>query len=158
MEKIKLKYWSFPAKLSIFCYFTLLILAFANAAWKSYDKTQFNHEKTKVYYLGDESDESLQFPKEKSQLIAVSHVHQFSMAMVYFSFWLLMAFTEKGNKIQFFFLILSVLSILSYNLAPFLTRYHGPDFIPLFTIGGAGLFLSFFAYMSMILQETFKRP
>jgi hypothetical protein len=133
-------------------YLLLSVVGFTGAALMSHRHYGFDHQQTIVYYLGNESQ--MAFPKLYPQLLQSAHVHSFTMPLVFLPVWLGLHFTGLRKIWQRFFILGGALSIVVYNAAPFLLRYGSPHAVGLFTVGGIGLFLFYFAPAAVLFGET----
>jgi len=155
MENKSLHQGSAPIKIAIVSYLILLTVGFGFAMLQGYDKTQLNHAKTITYYQGGDSAESLDLPKPYSHLLAVMHVHAFTIPLVFFSLWILLGFVPVTNCFKGGLIVVNSLAILIYNFSPWLVRYGGDQYVYGFTIGGVGMFLCFGILAATILYEIF---
>src|SRR5215470_3569942 len=154
MESPRLYRQPAALKLTVTCFLLLASLGFLIAALMSHEHYGFSHERTVVYFLGDEKGGGIEMPKLYSQLIQTAHVHSFTMPLVFLALWLGLHFTPLNTGWKSLFILGGALSILLYNMAPFLVRYESPKFVGLFSVGGIGLFLFFLIPASLILYET----
>lgn len=103
-----------------------------------YERTNFCPEKVDHYYLGnvreDEPEnaplpkEGLLFPKSRRELLEVTHVHTFSMPLIFFvlSRILSMTATREGLKLATY--VASFAGIVCNLIGPWLVRYVSPGF------------------------------
>ncbi len=139
-------------KWAISVYLLLTVMGFGVAALISHQRYDLSHEKTQVYYLGDEAQ--MAYPKLYVQLISTAHVHSFTMPLVFLAVWVGLVFLPIQGISKKILILGGGFSILIYNSAPFLLRYHSPRWVSLFTVGGIGLFLFYLIPASLILYET----
>lgn len=102
------------------------------------ERTKFSPAKVEHYYLGnvreDEPEdaplpeEGLHFPKTKRELLEVTHVHTFSIPLIFFvlSRILSMTATREGLKIATY--VASFVGIVCNLIGPWLVRYVSPGF------------------------------
>ncbi|MBI2336641.1 MAG: hypothetical protein HYU97_07770 [Deltaproteobacteria bacterium] len=155
MENKWLHQWSINFKIAIVSYLILLTVGFSFALLQGYDKTQLNHAKTITYYQGGDSADSLDLPKPYSHILAVMHVHAFTIPLVFFSLWILLGFVPTANRFKGMLIVINGLGILIYNFSPWLVRYGGNQYVYGFTIGGGGMFLCFGIIAATIFYEIF---
>ena len=153
MENIRLHRLSSPFKWALTAYFFLLSLGFGMAGLMSYTTYGLNHEKTVHFYLGN-LEEGDAMPKPLSYLVPTTHVHSFTMPLVFLTLWIALQGVPSRAHFKRFVIFGGTLSILIYNSAPYLVRYVFPETVSLFTVGGIGLYLFFFWPMGAILYET----
>jgi len=153
MEIKRLHHLSSPLKLVLLLYFFLTSLGFCGAALMSYDRYHFDHQKTSYYYRGDPAEGETAFAKPFSQLIGVTHVHSYTMPLVFLTAWLALQATPIRKWMKNFLVLAGGLSILIYNIAPYVLRYETEKGAYLFTIGGVGLFVFFFCPALLICYE-----
>ncbi len=139
----KLSQLSSAFKWALSAYLFLISLGFGIASLQSYDRYQWDHQKTIEHYLGS-PDEGDPIPKPYGYLLSVTHVHSFTMPLVFLSVWILLQGTSVSSAFKKICIIVGMLSILLYNASPYLVRYESPKLVSAFTIGGIGLFVSFF--------------
>jgi hypothetical protein len=139
-------------KLAVSAYLCLSLLGFTAAALISHQRYQWDHVATTEFYLGNEA--KMAYPKLYSELIATAHVHSFVMPIVFLILWLGLPLTPIRNSWKTFFILGGTASILIYNAAPFLVRYHSAQWVWLFTLGGVGLFFFYLIPSSLVLSET----
>jgi len=154
MENLRLKNSNEGLKWAISAYLFLASLGFGVAILMSYLHYGLDHQKTLVHYLGNESKGGMEMAKLYAQLLQTAHVHSFTMPLVFLSVWLALAFTPISPAFKRLLIAGGALSVLIYNAAPFLVRFHSPDWVFLFTVGGGGLFLFFFLPAALVLYET----
>jgi hypothetical protein len=102
------------------------------------ERTRFTPEKVESYYLGnvreDEPEEAplpeegLRFPKSRRELLEITHVHTFSIPLIFFvlSRILSMTATREGLKLSTY--VASFVGIVCNLIAPWLVRYVSPGF------------------------------
>ncbi|MCC6272162.1 MAG: hypothetical protein IT572_01735 [Deltaproteobacteria bacterium] len=154
MESPRLYRQNGGLKWAVTAYLLLTSVAFGIAGLMSRQHYGLSHEQTAVYYLGDEASGGMQMPKLYPQLLQTAHVHSFTMPLVFLSVWLGLHFTPLKPGWKRALVAGGALSILIYNAAPFLLRYYSPHAASLFTVGGLGLFVFYFAPAGLILYET----
>jgi hypothetical protein len=152
MEIPRLHHQNKTLKLALTAYLFLSILGFSIAGLISHQRYGFDHKQTIEFYLGDESQ--MAFPKLYSQLITTAHVHSFVMPLVFLILWLGLTLVPLRAGWKGLFILGGTLSILTYNGAPFLVRYHSPQWVWLFTAGGIGLFFFYLVPAGAILYEA----
>lgn len=153
MEKFKLSALSSSFKWAITAYLFLAGLGFGAAALQSYDRYRWNHEKTIQHYLGDLAEGEIALPKSYSYLLGVTHVHSFTMPLVFLTVWIALQGVPLRPGFKKAMILGGALSILLYNAAPYLVRFVAPSWVGLFTLGGVGLFLFFLGPVFFILYE-----
>lgn len=151
MEIPRLNRLSLSLKWALTVYLILTCLGFAIAGFISHDRYGFEHERTQVYFLGSEAE--MAYPKLYGQLIQTVHVHSFSMPLLFLAIWLGLSGVALKRWIKMTFIFGGGISILVYNAAPFLVRYHSPKWVSIFSIGGVGLFLFYCLPALIILWE-----
>ncbi|HCU25662.1 MAG TPA: hypothetical protein DF383_11660 [Deltaproteobacteria bacterium] len=129
-------------------------IGFSVAALMSRERYGFDHARTLVHYLGDETEGGMRLAMPYGQVIQTAHVHSFSMPLVFLALWLGLHFVPLRPFLKKLLIGGGALSILLYNAAPFLVRYKSPHYVTLFTVGGIGLFFFFFLPAFLILYET----
>ena len=139
-------------KWALTAYLLLSVIGFFVAALMSHQHYGFDHEKTVIYYLGDEAQ--MAFPKLYPQLLQTAHVHTFTMPLVFLPVWIGLSFTAWKTSLKKLFIVGGALSILTYNAAPFALRYGSPQAASLFTVGGVGLFFFYLVSALILLAET----
>jgi hypothetical protein len=154
MENPRLHTVNGGMKWAISAYLLLSSLGFLVAGLMSFQHYGLDHRKTVVHYLGNEADGGMEMAKLYSQLLQTAHVHSFTMPLVFLSVWIGLAFTPLSPAFKKLLIVGGALSVLIYNAAPFLVRFRSPDWVPLFTVGGVGLFLFFFLPAALLLYET----
>ncbi len=158
MEKNKfLSSLSLSFKFAVRAYILLSCLGFGVAALMSYQHYGFNHDKTVQYYLGDPAEGEMAFKKPYSQLVGVSHVHTYTMPLVFFVMWILLQGSAAGERMKKIIVGGGSLSILIYNGAPYVVRNGWVDGAWLFSVGGVGLFLFYFWPAILVLRELGKK-
>ncbi|HEX5034243.1 MAG TPA: hypothetical protein VFW62_07170 [bacterium] len=140
-------------KWALTAYLFLASLGFGVAALMSQLHYGLDHQKTIVHYLGNEAQGGMEMAKLYAQLLQTAHVHSFTMPLVFLSLWVALAFTPTSSAFKKLLIAGGALSVLFYNAAPFLVRFHSPDWVFLFTVGGVGLFLFFFLPAALVLYE-----
>lgn len=156
MEKIRLRNLPSSFKFLLTSYFLLVSLGFVFAALMSHDRYDFDHQKTIQYYLGDPVDGEAAFKKPFSHLLGVTHIHSFTLPLVFLTLWIALEGTALQNKYKKLIILGGSLSILIYNAAPYLVRFASPHYVFTFTIGGVGLFLFFFLGIGIIFTNLWK--
>lgn len=141
-------------KWAVTAYLLLVSLGFFVAGLQSYERYRINHEKTKEYYLGNPAEGELAMPKPYGHLLSVTHIHSYTMPLVFLTVWIGLQGVPLRNAHKKFLIGGGFLSIGLYNAAPYLLRYYFPDSAFLFTVGGVGLFLFFFWPAFTVLFET----
>lgn len=158
MEKIRLKNLPSSFKWLLTAYFLLVSLGFVFAALMSHDRYGFDHQKTIQYYLGDPADGEAAFKKPFSHLLGVTHIHSFTLPLVFLTLWIALEGTLLKSRHKKIIIFGGCLSILIYNASPYFVRFVSPHYVSAFTIGGIGLFLFFFAGVGVIFSNLWKRP
>jgi len=156
MEKIRLNQLPLSLKWAITAFLFLTSLAFGVAVWQSFERYELNHEKTSQYYLGDPAEGESAIPKPLGHLVSVTHVHSFTMPLVFLAVWIGLQGTPLASRWKVVICLGGFLSILTYNTAPYVVRYYSAHSAFLFTVGGIGLFLFFFWPAGAILYETWR--
>ncbi|MFO1518326.1 MAG: hypothetical protein U1F57_01465 [bacterium] len=123
------------------------------AVFQSYERYGLSHEKTIHYYLGN-PEEGDAMPKPLSYLVPTTHVHSFTMPLVFMAAWIALQGVPLRSRTKKWMILGGTFSVLIYNAAPYLVRYMWPKAVLLFTVGGTGLFLFFFWPTLLILYET----
>lgn len=113
-------------------------LSMAMAFWNFYERTGFNPSRVTMYYLGnvreDEPEEAplpeegLMFPKTKREMLAVTHVHIFTIPLIFFVLSRILSMTgmREGYKMATF--VASFVGIVLNLTGPWLVRYMSPGF------------------------------
>ncbi len=140
-------------KWAISAFVLLTCLGFGGAALMSHDRYEWSHEKTIQYYLGDPAEGEAAFKKPYSHLIGITHVHSYTMPLVFFVIWILLQGVPTSSGFKKWMVLGGSASILLYNLAPYLVRYVSLKSVSVFTVGGIGLFLFYFLPAFFILFE-----
>lgn len=140
----------------IFLYFLLTSLGFGVAALMSYDKYHYDHQKTRNYYLGDPAEGEEAFKKPYAQLIGVTHVHSYTMPLVFLMAWLALSGVAQSDKTKLFLVMGGALAIVTYCAAPYALRYGPEKSVYLFTVGGIGLFTFYFIPVLLVFSELVK--
>jgi hypothetical protein len=138
-------------KWAITLYLLLTCLGFGVAALISRDRYDWDHDKTVVFYRGNE--EQMAYPKTYGELIQTAHVHSFTMPLVFLMIWLGLSALPLRRGFQITVMLGGALAILLYNGAPFFVRYLSASYVWLFTIGGVGLFIFYYLPALLILWE-----
>lgn len=154
MENPRLKNFDSCVKWAVSAYLFLASLGFGVALLMSYMHYGLDHQKTVVHYLGNEAQGGMEMAKLYSQLLQTAHVHSFTMPLVFLPVWIGLAFTPLSPGFKKLLIAGGSLSVILYNAAPFLVRFHSPDWVSLFSVGGVGLFLFFFLPAALVLYET----
>lgn len=157
MEKIRLKNLSSSFKLLLTTYFLLVSIGFVFAALMSHDRYDFDHQKTIQYYLGDPADGEAAFKKPLAHLLGVTHIHSFTLPLVFLTLWIALEGTLLKSRYKKIIVIGGCLSILIYNASPYLVRFISPHYVSAFTLGGIGLFFFFFAGVGIIFSDLWKK-
>lgn len=132
-------------------------LGFGMAGVMSYQHYSFSHEKTIQYFLGDPSEGESAFKKPYSQLVGVTHVHAYTMPLMFFMMWILIQATPTRESVKKWIVIGGSFSILIYNVAPYVVRYGMAHGAWLFSVGGVGLYLFYFWPSFLVLKELSRR-
>ena len=156
MEKIRLRQLGPSLKWALTAFLLLTSLAFGVAALQSFERYRLDHEKTTQYYLGDPAEGEMAIPKPLGHLISVTHVHSFTMPLVFLAVWLGLHGVPLRSSWKKTICVGGTLSILIYNSAPYVVRYLNPHSAFLFTVGGVGLFFFYFWPAGAILFETWR--
>jgi hypothetical protein len=154
MENPRLKNFNGGIKWAVTAYLFLASLGFIVAGLMSHLSYGLDHRRTIAHYLGNEAQGGMEMAKLYSQLLQTAHVHSFTMPLVFLSVWIGLAFTPISPAFKKLLIAGGALSVILYNAAPFLVRFHSPDWVFLFTVGGIGLFLFFFLPAALVLYET----
>ena len=154
MASPRLKHLNGGWKWAVSAYLFLASLGFLVAGLMSRLHYHLDHQKTVEYYLGNEAQGGMAMAKLYSQLIQTAHVHSFTMPLVFLSVWIGLALTPLSLRFKKLLIAGGAFSVLAYNAAPFLVRFHSADWVFLFTVGGIGLFLFFFLPAALVLYET----
>lgn len=103
-----------------------------------YERTKFSPEKVDRYYLGnvreDEpedaplSEEGLHFPKTKRELLEVTHVHTFSIPLIFFVLSRILSMTSMREGLKLATYVASFVGIVCNLIGPWLVRYVSPGF------------------------------
>ena len=141
-------------KWALTAYLFLVTLGFGVAGLQSYDRYHLNHEKTREYYLGDPAEGEMALQKPYGHLLSVTHVHSFTMPLVFLTVWLGLQGVPLRSAWKKSLVSGGVLSILLYNAAPYLLRYYSSHTAFLFSVGGIGLYFFFFWPVCLILYES----
>ncbi len=157
MENLKLSRLNATYKWAITAFLLLTSLGFSVAGLQSRLRYDFNHEKTVEYYLGDPAEGDSPFPKPLSYLVSVTHVHSFTLPLIFFILWILLNATSFQGGLKKGIILGGVFSILIYNMAPYAVRYFSSHSVFLFTVGGVGLFIFYFFPMFLVLHELWWR-
>ena len=144
-------------KLSIALFVFLTGLGFGIAGVMSYQHYSFNHDKTVQYYLGDPSEGDAAFKKPYSHLVGVTHVHAFTMPLVFFVIWILLQGCPTRETFKKMIVLGGFLAILIYNSAPYIVRSGYVEGAWLFTVGGISLYLFYFWPSFLVLVELFRK-
>ncbi|HKX12564.1 MAG TPA: hypothetical protein VJP40_05380, partial [bacterium] len=115
-------------------YFFLASLGFLVAGLMSRLHYGLDHQRTIAHYLGNEAQGGMEMAKLYSQLIQTAHVHSFTMPLVFLSVWIGLAFTPISAGFKKLLIGGGFVSVILYNAAPFLVRFHSPDWVSLFTV------------------------
>ncbi len=143
-------------KWAICAYVLLSSLGFGVAGVMSYQRYHFKHDQTIQYYLGDPAEGEAAFKKPYSQLIEVTHVHAYTMPLVFFVMWILLQGTATKQSLKKFLVLGGSFSVFIYNVAPYIVRKGWVDGVWMFTIGGVGLYLFYFWPSILVLCELTK--
>jgi hypothetical protein len=154
MEKFKLYHLSSSFKWAITTYFFLVTLGFGMAGMMSYTTYGLSHEKTVQFYLGNPAEGEAAFPKPFAYLVPTTHVHSYTMPMVFLTVWLAFQWVPIRSPLKKGIILGGTISILIYNTAPYLVRYVFPKTVVFFTVGGIGLFTFFLWPAGLVLYET----
>ena len=149
----RLNHLSSTFKWALTAYLFLVILGFGMAGLMSYTTYGLSHEKTVHFYRGDPA-EGDSIPKPLAYLVPTTHVHSFTMPIVFFSVWLALQGVPLRSRWKKGMIVGGVVSILIYNAAPYLVRYFFPQTVVFFTLGGIGLFFFFLWPTFLVLYET----
>ncbi len=144
-------------KLSIGLFILLTWVGFGVAGFMSFQHYSFDHDKTIQYYLGDPADGEAAFKKPYSHLVGVTHVHAYTMPLVFFVIWILLQGTTTRESFKKIIIIGGFLAILTYNAAPYLVRSGLTRGVWMFSLGGIGLYLFYFWPSMLVLRELFRR-
>lgn len=144
-------------KLAILAYVLLSFIGFSVAGLMSYQHYSFDHEKTVQYYLGDPAEGDAAFKKPYSQLVGVTHVHAYTMPLVFFAMWILLQGTAARERTKKMIILGGCLSVLIYNVAPYVVRSGIVQGAWLFTVGGVGLYLFYFWPALWVLIELSRK-
>lgn len=119
---------------TFFSFFLILMgLSMAMAFWNFYERTGFNPSGVTKYYLGnvrgDEPEESplpqegLMFPKTRREMMEVTHVHIFTIPLIFFVMSRILSMTgmREGYKLATF--VASFAGIILNLSGPWLVRY-----------------------------------
>ncbi len=117
----------------IMTYFLVFMLAgSAFSIYMSFERTRLGSEGAVAYYAGDE--QSMQFPKEATELTETTHFHFFIMPIIFLTtghLFLMSAWSQKWKTV----VITSCFIYICLDLAkPWLIRYGPPGFGMLATI------------------------
>ena len=141
-------------KWAITAFLLLASIGFGVAGLQSYERYKLNMEKTIHHYSGDPAEGEMAVPKPYGYLLSVTHVHSFTMPLVFLTVWIGLQGVPNRSALKKFFIFSGALTILLYNGAPYLVRYRSPDWVLLFPLAGIGLFIFFFWPAGMVLYET----
>lgn len=144
-------------RLAIGAFVFLTWIGFGVAGIMSFQHYSFNHEKTVQYYLGDPAEGEIAFKKPYSHLVGVTHVHAYTMPLVFFVMWILLQGTPSRESYKKWMVIGGSLAIITYNIAPYVVRSGLIKGVWLFTLGGIGLYLFYFWPSFIVLRELFRR-
>lgn len=153
-NKIRLSLLSSSLKWAICAYVLLTCLGFSVAGVMSYSRYSFSHEKTAQFYLGDPAEGEAVFKKPYAELVGVTHVHSYTMPLVFFVLWVLLQGVPLSCLFRKIMVVGGASSIMIYNIAPYMLRFVSPHWVFLFTIGGVGLFVFYFLPAFFVLKET----
>ncbi|MCZ6602553.1 MAG: hypothetical protein O6952_06075 [Planctomycetota bacterium] len=116
-----------PTKLLITFFLLLLLLSFFFGALYSYEKTGLGMEGTRLRYQGaaeDEETEELHFPISDEELLRLTHVHTFGLAIMFYLFGHVFILTSVKAVTKNAMLISFFVFLLVFIAAPWLTRYR----------------------------------
>ena len=138
-----------PTKLLITFFLLLLLLSFFIGALYSYEKTGLDMEGTRLRYQGaaeGEETEELHFPISDEELLRLTHVHTFGLAIMFYLFGHIFILTSAKTVTKNAMLISFFVVLLVFIAAPWLTRYRaGFGFLFIGSLGilcAQALFLS----------------
>ena len=138
MENLKqLSSWPASAKILVTGFLVSLLIGYAVAFLMIHNRTQFGMDQTIRYYRGDDvaqpgahmDEMSIHLPKPYSEILAVSHVHMFSQPLLVLAVGVLFFFCSVGEGTKTLAYLASMLGLLLSNLAPWLLRYGGEEFV-----------------------------
>ncbi len=122
-----------------FSFFLILIGISMGVAFLNFvERTKFSPEKVRTYYLGnvreDEPEnaplpeEGLLFPKTKRELLEVTHVHTFSIPLIFFVLSRILSMTATREGVKLATYVASFVGIVCNLIGPWLVRYVSPGF------------------------------
>ncbi len=122
-----------------FSFFLILMgISMAVAFWNFCERTKFSLKGVDHYYLGnvreDEPEdaplpqEGLLFPKTKRELLEVTHVHTFSIPLVFFVLSRILSMTTMREGLKMATYTASFVGIVCNLIGPWLVRYSSPKF------------------------------
>ena len=154
METLPLLRQNKALRWAVTCYLLLSCIGFAVAGMISHQRYQWDHQTTIEFYRGNEA--KMAYPKLYGELIGTAHVHSFVMPIVFLILWLGLSLLPMRPLWKNFFITGGALSILLYNAAPFLVRYHSARWVGLFTVGGVGLFFFYLIPTFFLLAALWR--
>lgn len=124
---------------TFFSFFLILMgLSMVVAFWNFYERTSFNPSKVTRYYLGnvreDEPEdaplpeEGLMFPKTKREMLEVTHVHIFTIPLIFFVMSRILSMTSMREGYRLATFVASFVGIVLNLSGPWLVRYVSSGF------------------------------
>ena len=133
--------WPVSAKILATGFLISVLMGYAVAFLTIHHRTRFGMDETIRYYRGDtpadaESDAALaiHLPKPYAEILAVTHVHLFSQPILVLAIGFLFFFCSVGEGAKTLAYLASVFGLLISNLAPWLLRYSGEEFVFLYPV------------------------
>jgi len=158
MPAFNLRHASLSTKILLTCFLLFTLAGFTVALLYFHDRTQLEIEGIQRYYKGDEA--AMVFPKTRSELIAITHPHAFSMPMLLFILCHLVALCRIPEWLKSTLYVASFLSAACVLAGPWLTTYYSPANAWFLAASGWVLTVSFAAIALLPLIEMWlpRRP
>lgn len=151
MPSFNLRGASLSTKILLTCFLVFTFAGFSIAMLYFHDRTGLEIQGIERYYQGDE--EKMIFAKTRTELIASTHPHAFSMPMLLFILCHLVALCRIPEWLKSTLYVASFGSAACVLAGPWLTTFSGPSWAWFLAASGWALTLSFLAITLLPMVE-----
>ena len=156
MDNFRLSTASVSVKVLFTAFLLTMGVGYLAALANLYDKTEMTYQGIVKHYRG--SEEELIYTKEFSELLEFSHVHLFSMPMMFLLLGGIFTLTSLREKLKRVVVVIPFAAMLLEIASAWLTRYVAAPFAGLMLLSGMLLGFSFLIMFFVPLHEMwFKR-
>ena len=150
-----------PTRFLITLFLLFLLIGQAVATIYAYEKTGLRLHGTRIRYQGareDEATEEFHFPISREELLRLTHVHAYGMAMMFYLFGHVLVLTQVRPGTKMFLLGLYGIALLGFLAAPWLVKHLSAAYGCLYLGSLGGLDALAVIYVAIPIREMWFLP